>query len=258
LDKDNKFHLHKQNNFLKMARVLFRYHNNLDIIFYKDNYIVEIAAYNKPSRTYFSTTSSNNNVNNNLDSAFAQDRTAMIKYSELKSMPIFDKQRNTEFTSKEISEYKKFILSFNEKILEESLVDTSKFLITGGEFTEKKFNILANIINKKLYEMIDQNFTEKGCKFSNVCSKIREFIIFYNELKENLSKNNNSVKFFELLNIEIILQCYRHANRDEFSSQGKQVQYVLAFMSIMSYYQELQNNFAICYKKFLQYLINKK
>lgn len=243
LDK-KKIGLSKKNNILKLVRILVRYFNNTDLARFKENYIVEhninIDANKVIKEEHFS----------------VAERNAFLNFSKIKNMSEDTKKQKVEFTPKLILEYKRRILEYSKKRIFESLIDSSEDL--NSEDCEL-FNLLAVEINEQIYNILDKNFSDDGNEITNLgqlCLNLRNFIFYYLELKEKYSKSNN--KLYDLINQEIVIQLYRHSNRNDFSKETKIIRYTFGLLMIMSFYLELSQNITISLRKWLNYLISKK
>lgn len=243
IDPENKYKLHKQNNFLKITRLLFRYFNNLDIRSFQDNFYIDYIVHTDIK-------DKDNVVVTNTD------RNAVVNFSKLKSMSDEDRRNNIERSAKEIVDYKKLILTFNSKPLTESLILSADDLKSEDE---EQFNFLATQISEKLYEIFDKNFSEDGSSLLSlpqVCKHIKNFIAFFQDIKEQYQTNNP--KFFDFFNIEVVMQVYRHMNRNEFSAELKIIQYLLGLLLILSFYLDLNHNITTNLKKWMNYMISKQ
>ncbi len=227
-----------------MVRILIRYFNNSDLIRFKENYIIEHVV----------------NIDSNVvvkeDHFSVQERNAFLNFSKIKNMSEDTKKQKVEFTPKLILEYKKRILEFSKKRIFESLIDSSEDLNSNDS---ELFNLLAVEINEHIYNILDQNFSEDGNSITNlgqICINLRNFIFYYLELKDKYSKSN--YKLYDLINQEIVVQIYRHANRNEFSIETKIIRYSFGLLMILSFYLELSQNITISLRKWLNYLIQKK
>jgi hypothetical protein len=227
-----------------LVRILIRYFNNSDLIRFKENYIIEHVV----------------NIDSNVvvkeDHFSVQERNAFLNFSKIKNMSEDTKKQKVEFTPKLILEYKKRILEFSKKRIFESLIDSSEDLNSNDS---ELFNLLAVEINEHIYNILDQNFSEDGNSITNlgqICINLRNFIFYYLELKDKYSKSN--YKLYDLINQEIVVQIYRHANRNEFSIETKIIRYSFGLLMILSFYLELSQNITISLRKWLNYLIQKK
>lgn len=245
MDKSNKYNLYKQNNFLRLSRILFRYFNNVDLKKIKENFQIDYII----NMDIKSIIREPENYTNN-------DRNALMNYSKVKSMSDETKKLKVDFTTREILDYKKKILSHSRFPIVESIIDSSSDLKIEDE---EIFNDLASHLSEKLYEILDKNFSEDGSTILSIvgiCNNIKYLIFSYLELKDQYFKTNP--KMYDLINQEIVMQLFRHANRNDFTQESKIIQYTFGLFMILSFYLELNSNIINSLRKWLNFLISKK
>jgi hypothetical protein len=197
-------------------------------------------------------------VENKMEFNFSvHDRNAIINYSKLKSMSDQDRLNKSEKTAKELLDYKKKIVSYDPEPLNQSIIFVSDVLNNEDEI---QFNLLVPQMNEKIKLIFDNNFSDGGSYVTNlnsICRGVKNFIIFYLDIKDQYSTTNN--KLFDFFNQELILQLYKQMNRNEFSAELKIIQYTLGLLYILSFYIfDLNPNFMNSFKKWMNYHISKK
>ncbi len=134
LDPNSKFYLNKNNNFLKISRVIFRYFNNLDFnLIFKDSHYFEYVNVVKGT-----TKNDFNNV----------DKDSIVNFGKIR-IPEDILNSGGDFF-----EAKKKILIFSNDLIKESLIHCE-------EGKEKEFNELAIAINTKLLRIFEQEYDDQ-------------------------------------------------------------------------------------------------
>lgn len=239
-----------------MARLVFRYFNNLDLKRFKENYLIEIE----------------NNYNEKQISKEKiiekSDHKAIFNLQLIKLCTNKDKIKNKEFDLVETLEFKKKILTHSYYPISESLIDVMDELSFNNTENNNlvtdtigKFNILAVNFNKKIYQIFDENFNENGFRFNLIIKNIFDFLKMYIQHRKSYG-----FKFIELLNVEILIQLYRHLNfednQDEDYKQYREQmsKYILGFFIVFvnSCVLNLPLVIITSFKRYFYYLIKMK
>ncbi len=178
------------------------------------------------------------------------DRLAIVKYSKLRG-----KSNKDELFGNELMVFKKKLLEHSSEPISEPLLNIKSEILTIQQ--EKEFIEIAKELNIRLLEIFDANYNlDIGTVNKDYLVKnTKSFILWYKDLSERYSEKK---KLCELINIELILQIYKQANWNDFSSELLYSKYVFGFFYIMSHYMHISHQFIKTLKKWLYFLIAKK
>ena len=144
-------------------------------------------------------------------------------------------------------ESRKRNLTFKAEIIKQSLLNAESNL--NDEKSKNLFNEIALKVNYKLFRIFDEEFNEQNPQF--VKNSIRDFIYYYLKIKED---NKENVMLFDNVKQEIVLQIYRHLNRNEFTESTLKIKTIFGFFYVFSFYFEISPTF----QKMIKALIEQK
>ena len=216
---------------MKLVRIVIRFKNNLDfLILFKENLLFEFVKINKAKPSSY-------NSSNNFG-----DKLAIIQYTRIRD------EMNVEDES---LESRKKLLKFNNEVIKQSLLNDD--LNSGDEKMKNLFSEIALKINFKLFRIFEEEFNEQNP--TSVKNSTRDFLIYYLKLKE---ENKENVILLDNINQEIILQIYRHLNRNEFTENSVKINTIFGFFYVLSYYLEMSPAISNAFKKWINFLIQSK
>jgi len=135
ISPDNKYHLHKYNNNLKLTRVIFHFNNNIDIkLFQEEEFVIEFIKIFPLDEKNFA----------NIPAS--KDPNAIINFPALKSIS------GDNLSMKDIIDYKMNLMEFQTEKLKESLISVEK------SNEQVSLNKIAVQIQDYLYLIFETDF----------------------------------------------------------------------------------------------------
>jgi hypothetical protein len=167
------------------------------------------------------------------------DKFALIGYNRVREDPNMGE------------EGKKKLLTFKSEVIKKSLLNGESNL--SDEKSKTRFSEVALKINYKIHRIFEEEFNEQNPQ--NIKNSVRNFIFYYIKIKEEMKEN---AILFDNIKQEIVLQIYRHLNRNDFLDKNAKIKAIFGFYYVFSFYFEIPPAILSPFKKWINELIQAK
>ena len=226
------YSMSKNNDFMKVTRVLFRFFNRMD------------------NNSYFHL-NDRDQYTNIVIHVPIQESKLNIVYQVTGFNTRFYSTK-TDLSILTINKLKLDLLSFTSRDLEHTMFDTKNIkgikkdeCLFYAKVSKHFYRLLRQIISSGNYSIININY---------ICRKVKELQRFFLKTKKSVAKKNPLL--FKELSKEFLFLCIKFINRErfEFSDQNEKTKYSFGVFYLVMFYLELSQGMLIYLKQFIAYL----